>query len=74
MRAREIVKEIERRGGHLVRQVGWHARYEAPYARPDGTQGRVATAVPMHPGAVPLGTLRAIEKALEPAFGQEWLR
>lgn len=74
MRAREVVKEIERRGGRLVRQVGSHARYEADYTRADGSQGRVATAVAMHPGDIPTGTLRKIEKDLEPAFGKDWLR
>lgn len=74
MRAREIVRQIERHGGYLVRQVGSHARYEAAYVREDGTPGRVATAVPMHPGDVPIGTLRKIEKALAPAFGKDWLR
>jgi predicted RNA binding protein YcfA (HicA-like mRNA interferase family) len=74
MRTREIVGEIERRGGRLVRQVGSHARYEAPYTREDGTPGRVATAVAMHPGDIPPGTLRKIEKDLEPAFGKDWLR
>ena len=74
MRARDVVAEIKRRGGWLVRQVGSHARYAATYTRDDGTDGQVATAVPMHPGDIPTGTLHKIEKDLEPAFGKGWLR
>lgn len=68
------MKAIESRGGTFVRQVGSHARYEAAYPRPDGSAGRVATAVAMHPGDIPTGTLHKIEKDLEPAFGKGWLR
>lgn len=68
-----MVRQIERCGGRLVRQVGSHARYEAAYRRADGTSGQVATAVAMHPGDIPAGTLRKIEKDLEPAFGKGWL-
>ncbi len=74
MRAREVAARIERLGGRFVRQVGSHARYEADYRREDGTEGRVATAVAMHPGDIPTGTLRKIEKDLQPAFGKGWLR
>jgi len=34
----------------------------------------VATTVPQHAGDIPSGTLRAIERDLEPAFGKGWLR
>jgi predicted RNA binding protein YcfA (HicA-like mRNA interferase family) len=34
----------------------------------------VATTVPQHAGDIPAGTLRAIERDLEPAFGKGWLR
>ncbi len=34
----------------------------------------MATAVAMHPGDIPTGTLRKIEKDLQPAFGKGWLR
>ena len=74
MRAREVISAIEKSGGHLIRQVGSHRRYEAAYVREDGTEGRVATAVSMHSGDVPTGTLRKIERDLEPAFGEGWLR
>jgi predicted RNA binding protein YcfA (HicA-like mRNA interferase family) len=54
--------------------VGSHARYEAAYVRADGTEGRVATAVAMHPGDIPTGTLHKVEKDMDPAFGKGWLR
>ena len=57
-----------------MRQVGSHARYEATYVRDDGTEGWVQTSVAMHPGDIPAGTLHAIEKDMEPAFGKGWLR
>ena len=69
MKAREIVARIESRGGYFVRQKGSHALYRA-----DGEGVRVQTTVPMHTGDVPRGTLRAIERELEPAFGKGWLR
>jgi hypothetical protein len=33
----------------------------------------VATTVAQHAGDIPVGTLRAIERSLEPAFGKGWL-
>jgi predicted RNA binding protein YcfA (HicA-like mRNA interferase family) len=73
VRAREVNREIERRGGYAVRQVGSHRRYRVDYTRPDGTDGRVDTTVAQHPGDIPRGTLRAIERGREPAFGKGWL-
>jgi hypothetical protein len=37
--------------------------------------GRVSaiTIVAQHPGDIPTGTLRKIEKDLEPVFGERWL-
>lgn len=67
------MREIERRGGYFVRQVGSHARYQVDYTRLDGTPGRVQTSVAQHPGDIPRGTLRQIEKDLEPALGEGWL-
>jgi predicted RNA binding protein YcfA (HicA-like mRNA interferase family) len=69
MRAREVVTRIESLGGYFVRQRGSHALYRA-----EGIGVRVQTSVPMHTGDVPRGTLRAIERDLEPAFGKGWLR
>ncbi len=73
MRARQVVRGIERRGGRFVLQVGSHARYDAAYVREDGNEGTVATTVAMHPGDIPPGTLRKIEKDLAPAVGKGWL-
>lgn len=69
MRAREVNRAIERRGGYTVRQVGSHRRYEAV----TGDIKRQAT-VAQHPGGIPTGTLRKIEKDLEPVFGKGRLR
>lgn len=68
MRARQVVREIETRGGWFVRQSGSHAIYRG------ARDNRVAqTVVPMHRGDVPIGTLRAIERQLAPLFGEGWL-
>ena len=73
VRAREVNREIERRGGHVVRQLGSHRRYRVDYTRPEGTEGRVDTTVAQHPGDISRGTPRAIERDLEPALGKGWL-
>jgi hypothetical protein len=39
-----------------------------------GRQATVRTTVAQHAGDIPAGTLRAIERDLEPAFGKGWLR
>ncbi len=52
LRAREIVRKLERAGFTLRRQVGSHARYVH-------ADGRGVT-VPMHPGDVPVPVVRAI--------------
>lgn len=57
----------------MTRQVGSHRRYAAAYQ--DGDTDRTAfTTVPQHVGDIPAGTLRAIERDLEAAFGKGWLR
>lgn len=58
-------RRIEQLGGVMVRQTGSHRRYRA---------GNCLTTVPQH-GArdIPAGTLRAIERDLEPEFGRGWL-
>lgn len=73
VRAREINRAIERRGGRLLRQVGSHRRYEVRYVSPDGAAARCVTIVAQHPGDVPTGTLYKIGKNLESAFGRRWL-
>ncbi|WP_040422677.1 type II toxin-antitoxin system HicA family toxin [Actinopolymorpha alba] len=74
MKAREVNRRIERLGGQMVRQVGSHRRYAATYTRADGEKATATTTVAQHPGDIPAGTLRAIERDLEPAFGKGWLR
>jgi predicted RNA binding protein YcfA (HicA-like mRNA interferase family) len=74
VRAREASRRIERLGGVMVRQVGSHRRYVAACTDAAGRETTVATTVPQHSGDIPAGTLRAIERDLEPAFGAGWLR
>ena len=74
MRAREVNRRIERLGGLMVRQTGSHRRYVVTYTDAAGAEARVATTVQQHAGDIPAGTLRAIERDLEPALGKGWLR
>jgi len=57
LRAREIVRKLERAGFILRRQSGSHARHVHP-------DGRGVT-VPMHPGDVPTPVLRSILRQAE---------
>lgn len=72
--ARVVVRKISDLGGYRDRQVGSHATWKAEYTRDDGSTGICQTRVPMHLGDIPIGTLSAIERDLEPAFGKGWLR
>lgn len=74
MRAREVIREIERRGGQFTRQVGSHRRYTAAAKGANGATVTAHATVPMHNGDIPTGTLASIEKQLEPVFGKGWLR
>lgn len=75
MRAREVNQRIEHLGGVMLRQRGSHRRYEAKGTLADGTTITVHTTVAQHGSDdIPVGTLRKIEKDLEPAFGKGWLR
>lgn len=74
MKAREVNRRIQRLGGIAVRQVGSHRRYVVSYINEAGQEMRLATTVAQHSGDIPAGTLRAIERDLEPAFGKGWLR
>jgi predicted RNA binding protein YcfA (HicA-like mRNA interferase family) len=58
----------------MVRRVGSHRRDVVTYAGAAGREATVATTVPQHPGDIPAGTLRAIERDREPAWGRGWLR
>lgn len=72
--AREVNRRVERLGGKMIRQVGSHRRYVVTYIDSAGRDATVATIVAQHPGDIPAGTLRAIERDLEPALGKGWLR
>ncbi len=74
VRARELIRRIERLGGVMARQAGSHRRYVVTYKDAAGSEATVVTTVPQHRGDIPAGTLRAIERDLEPAFGKGWLR
>jgi len=69
MRAREVNRAIESRGGQFLRQRGSHRMYVATL---DAVT--VRTTVRQHPGDIPTGLLRAIERDLAPVFGERWLR
>ncbi len=68
VRAREVNRVIEAHGGEHVRTVGSHKRY-----RVTGNNTTASTAVPQHPGDIPTGTLRKIQKDLESVLGRKWL-
>jgi predicted RNA binding protein YcfA (HicA-like mRNA interferase family) len=66
MTGSDVLRQLRRRGCELVRQRGSHVRMRC---------GGCQTTVPVHAGAdLPPGTLRAIERDLEPCLGKKWLR
>ena len=65
---------IELNGGILLRQRGSHRQYEVRVTLADGTEVTARTTVAQHAGDVRPGTLRAIERDLEPVFGKGWLK
>jgi predicted RNA binding protein YcfA (HicA-like mRNA interferase family) len=74
MTAREVMRLIERNPRILLRQRGSHRQYEARVTLADGTEVTARTTVAQHAGDVRPGTLRAIERDLEPVFGKGWLK
>lgn len=67
-------RRIERLGGVFLRQVGSHRRYAAHFTDAQGNAATAFTTVPQHAGEdIPVGTLKSIERALAPAFGEGWL-
>lgn len=73
-RYQEVIARIEALGGIETRQVGSHRRFKAPYVDDDGTTRSAFTTVQIHKGKdIPPGTLRSIQKQMEPAFGKGWL-
>ncbi|MFI2663368.1 type II toxin-antitoxin system HicA family toxin [Micromonospora carbonacea] len=73
MRAREVNQRIEHLGGTQTRQRGSHRQFEATTTR-NGETLTARTTVAQHPGDIPTGTLRKIERDMEPVFGKGWLR
>lgn len=69
MRAREVNRKTESLGGVAVSQKGSHRKFRATTAA-----GVTVTAIVPQHGEIPTGTLRAIERSLEAAFGKGWLR
>ncbi|MEK6275852.1 MAG: type II toxin-antitoxin system HicA family toxin [Actinomycetota bacterium] len=66
MTGRHVLRRLRRLGCEEVRQRGSHVRVRC---------GRCETTVPVHAGEdLPPGTLRAIERDLEPCLGRKWLR
>jgi predicted RNA binding protein YcfA (HicA-like mRNA interferase family) len=74
MTPREVIRIIERNGAVLLRQRGSHRQYEVRTKSADGIELVSRTTVAQHPGDIRPGTLRAIERDLEPVFGKGWLR
>jgi predicted RNA binding protein YcfA (HicA-like mRNA interferase family) len=68
MRAREVEKVIRQKGGVHTRTVGSHKRFQIT-----GNGITASNAVPQHPGDIPTGTLRKIDRDLAPALGKGWL-
>ncbi|WP_202870344.1 type II toxin-antitoxin system HicA family toxin [Kribbella sp. VKM Ac-2571] len=58
MKAREVIRAIQRAGGTQTRQVGSHRRFRVDYTRPDGSPGTVFTTVPDHGGDIPIDERR----------------
>jgi len=71
---RDVIRIIERNGAVLLRQRGSHRQYEARMNNAGGTELVARTTIAQHPGDIRPGTLRAIERDLEPVFGKGWLR
>jgi predicted RNA binding protein YcfA (HicA-like mRNA interferase family) len=65
--AREVIRRLLQRDAIEVRQRGSHKRFVSACRR-------CATTVAMHAGDIPAGTLRAIERDMEPCCGKGWLR
>jgi predicted RNA binding protein YcfA (HicA-like mRNA interferase family) len=66
MKARELRRILQRLGCVELRQRGSHLVVRC---------GKCQTVVPVHAGEdISPGTLRAINKALAPCLGDDWLR
>lgn len=69
MKATEVTRKLRKAGAEMIRQRGSHQRWKIEI------NGQTCfTTVPVHRGDIPLGTLRSIEKQMEPALGKGWLQ
>jgi predicted RNA binding protein YcfA (HicA-like mRNA interferase family) len=64
MAAADIARRLRKLGGTYREARGSHRLYRV---------GGCTTVVPMHKGDIPKGTLRKIERDLEPCLGEKWL-
>ena len=66
MTGRDVLRRLRELECEVVRQKGSHQRIRC---------GKCNTTVPVNRGVdLPPGTLRAIERDLEPCLGKKWLR
>ena len=61
---RTVARRIEKLGGRWEPGKGSHRLYRC---------GTCKTVLVYHPGDIAAGTLRSIEKDMEPCFGRGWL-
>lgn len=64
MTAAEVARRLLRLGATYREARGSHRLYRV---------GWCTTVLPMHKGDLPKGTLRKIERDLEPCLGDKWL-
>ncbi|HEX6221185.1 MAG TPA: type II toxin-antitoxin system HicA family toxin [Acidimicrobiia bacterium] len=64
MTAAELARRLRRLGVTYREARGSHRLYRI---------GECTTILPMHTGDLPKGTLREIERDLEPCLGKKWL-
>jgi predicted RNA binding protein YcfA (HicA-like mRNA interferase family) len=66
MKGNELLRLLRSKGCVQLRQKGSHVRVQC---------GTCFTTVPVHAGKdLPPGTLRSIERDLEPCLGKGWLK
>ncbi|MBX3032007.1 MAG: type II toxin-antitoxin system HicA family toxin [Chloroflexi bacterium] len=65
MKAREVRNRLIALGATETQAKGSHRKYEF---------GGCLTVVTFHPGDIPPGTLRSIERDMARCFGPDWLR
>jgi predicted RNA binding protein YcfA (HicA-like mRNA interferase family) len=64
MTSNELLAVLRSKGCAFIRAgKGSHQLWQCHHCR---------TTIPMHGGDIPVGTLRAIQKQLEPCLGKNW--